>query len=452
MSKGLTASLARFVSNLAPGDVPAEAWPVVRAGFVDCIAAMAAGRSEPVVEILRTMLGADGGDRGESVLCLDAGCAPAPEAAWINGTAAHALDYDDVALRGHPSAVLVPALLAEAEALDSTGREVATAYVAGYEVWADLVDRERGKHHDKGWHPTGIFGSIAAAAACARLRRLDAGMTMAALGIAASRSGGLMANFGTMTKPFHAGCAAHAGVVASRLASLGMSSAGDVLEHTQGFLNAVSPSGDYDLRPTSAGTEWQVVRQALSIKKYPVCFASHRVIDATLDLVREHGISVDQVAGVSVNLSLLAAKLLRNALPQTGLEAKFSIQFAVASALISGNVGLNELTDRFVLHDDVQKLMQRVVVLTNEDYDAETPVQSVWDQVHVVLTSGMKISSAQVRRPRGHPSSPLRPGELKSKFMDCMAAGHVAMDAEDLFRAMDRIDEAGRIRGIFGKR
>jgi len=452
MSTGLTASLAKFVSNLEPEDVPAEAWPVVRAGFVDCIAAMAAGRSEPVVEILRKMLGTSGSDRGESVLCLDGGRATAPEAAWINGTASHALDYDDVALRGHPSAVLVPALLAEAEALDSSGREVATAYVAGYEVWADLVDRERGKHHDKGWHPTGIFGSIAAAAACARLRRLDARITMAALGIAASRSSGLMANFGTMTKPFHAGCAAHAGVVASRLAALGMSSAGDALEHPQGFLNAVSPGGDYDLRPTLAGTEWQIVRQALSIKKYPVCFASHRVIDASLDLVREHGITADQVEGISVNLSLLAAKLLRNALPQTGLEAKFSIQFAVASALICGNVGLNELTDRFVLLDEVQKLMQRVNVLTNENYDAETPVQSVWDQVHVVLTSGRKISSAQVKRPRGHPSSPLRQGELKSKFMDCMAAGNVAMDAEGLFGAMDRIDEAGRIRGIFGKR
>ena len=449
MSAGLTASLAKFVSGLEFEAIPGSAWPVVRAGFVDCVAAMAAGRTDPVVHILRTMLG-EGGE-GESVLCLDAGMARTPEAAWINGTAAHALDYDDVALRGHPSTVLVPALIAEGEALNSTGREVATAYVAGYEVWADLVDRERGKHHDKGWHPTGIFGPIAAAAACARLRQLDALKTGAALGIAASRAGGLMANFGTMTKPFHAGCAAHTGVVASRLAALGMSSAVDAFEHPQGFLNAVSPSGDYDLRETLAGRVWQIAQQGLSIKKYPICFAAHRVVDATFDILREHDIRPGSVERISVTLSVLAAKLLRNALPQTGLEAKFSIQFAAAAALISGNVGLRELTDEFVLRGDVQNLMKRVDVETNENYDAETPVQSVWDQVHVFLASGKRISSTQVKRPRGHPSNPLRPGELKLQFMDCLAMGKVAMDGERLFGILDRIEQLERVRDIFRK-
>src|SRR3990172_1590063 len=156
---------------------------------------MIAGSPEPAVQILKKTLAIGG--PGEAALYFSSERGPAPEAAWINGTAAHALDYDDVALRGHPSTVLVPALLAEGEALNSTGRELATAYVAGYEVWADLVDRERGKHHDKGWHPTGIFGPIAAAAACARLRRLDSRRAAAALGIAASRASGLMANFGT---------------------------------------------------------------------------------------------------------------------------------------------------------------------------------------------------------------------------------------------------------------
>jgi len=400
-----------------------------------------------VVGILRTALGVSGG--GEATLCLDAGRAPAPEAAWINGTAAHALDYDDVALRGHPSTVLVPALLAEAEALGSTGREMATAYVAGYEVWADLVDREHGKHHDKGWHPTGIFGPLAAAAGCARLRGLDYPRTGAALGIAASRAGGLMANFGTMTKPFHAGCAAHAGVVAARLAALGMSSAIDALEHPQGFLNAVSPAGDYGLGETAAGRTWQIVRQGLSIKKYPICFAAHRAVDATLDLSREYDIRAEQVDSVSVSLSVLAAKLLRNALPQTALKAKFSAQFAVAAALISGNVGLRELTDEFVLSGAVQDLMRRVEIKTNENYDDEAPVQSVWDQVHVVLGSGERISSAQVKRPRGHPSNPLRPGELRQKFADCLVVGSVAMDSDQLFGVFDSIEQVESVREIF---
>jgi len=447
MSTGLTAALAKFVSRLEFGAIPEAAWPIVRSGFADCVAAMAAGRNEPVVRILTTMLG-PGGD-GEATLCLGAGRAAAPEAAWINGTAAHALDYDDVALRGHPSAVLVPALLAEGEALNRTGKEVATAYVAGYEVWADLVDRERGKHHDKGWHPTGIFGPLAAAAACARLRRLDAAKTGAALGIAASRAGGLMANFGAMTKPFHAGCAAHAGVVAARLAALGMTSAGDAIEHSQGFLNAVSPAGAYHLRETETGQTWQIVRQGLSIKKYPICFAAHRAVDATLDVARQHGMRAEQVDRVAVSLSVLAAKLLRNALPQTELEAKFSVQFAVAAALIAGNVGLRELTGEFVRSGAVQDLIKRVSVETNENYDTEAPVQSVWDQVHVSLVSGERISSAQVKRPRGHPSNPLKPGELRRKFADCLAAGEVAADAEQLFGMLERIEQLGPVKVLF---
>lgn len=447
MDTGLTESLAKFVSELEFSDIPGAAWPVVRAGFTDCIAVMAAGRGEPVVGILRTMLGVS--NRGEATVCLDSGRAPAPEAAWINGTAAHALDYDDVALRGHPSTVLVPAILAEAEALGSTGQEMATAYVAGYEVWADLVDREHGKHHDKGWHPTGIFGPLAAAAACARLRRLDVRRTGATLGIAASRAGGLMANFGTMTKPFHAGCAAHTGVIAARLAALGMSSAVDVLEHPQGFLNAVSPAGDFDLCESVSGRTWQIVRQGLSIKKYPICFAAHRAVDAILDLSHEHAILAEQVDGISVSLSVLAAKLLRNALPQTGLEAKFSIQFAVAAALISGNVGLHELTEEFVLSGAVQNLMKRVEVNTNENYDTEAPVQSVWDQVHVLLSSGDRLSSAQVKRPRGHPSNPLQPGELRRKFTDCLVAGSVEMNDERLFEVLDRVEKIGSVREIF---
>lgn len=444
---GLTRSLGAFASAVRRENVPASAWDTVRTGFTDCVATMIAGRNEPVVRTLTQVLGA--GTTGESTLCFGAGRANAADAAWINGTAAHALDYDDVALRGHPSTAIVPALLAEGEALGASGADLATSYVAGYEVWADLVDRERGKHHDKGWHPTGIFGPLAAAAACARLRGLDAQQATAALGIAASRASGLMANFGSMTKPFHAGCAAHAGVIAARLAAQGMTSSPDALEHPQGFLNAVSPAGDYDATPRTPGTPWQIVRQGLSVKKYPICFAAHRVVDATLDLVREHGVAARDVERVTVSLSVLAAKLLRNALPQTSLEAKFSIQFAVAAALLAGNVGLTELADGYVLSEPVQRLMQRVNVVTNENYDAEAPVQSVYDELEIALASGRTVKSAQVRRPRGHPSNPLRPGELWAKFSDCLAAGGRERDAARLFEALQHIDTLASVEALY---
>jgi 2-methylcitrate dehydratase PrpD len=444
---GLTATLGEFVSGLRYAAVPDAAWDTVRSGFTDCVATMVAGRTEPVTQTLKSVLATGGA--GEATLYFSAERCSALDAAWINGTAAHALDYDDVALRGHPSTTIVPALLAEGEALGCTGQDLAVAYVAGYEVWAELVDRERGKHHEKGWHPTGIFGPLAAAAACARLRGLDAGRSAAAIGIAASRASGLMANFGSMTKPFHAGCAAHAGVAAARLAALGMTSSPDVLEHPQGFLNAVSPAGDFDARPRRPDAPWQIVKQGLSIKKYPICFAAHRVVDAALDLAREHRIDAAVVAHVTVSLSVLAAKLLRNALPQTALEAKFSIQFAVAAALLSGNVGLRELTDGYVLSDAVQRLMKRVSVLTNEDYDAEAPVQSVHDELEIELASGDRRRSAQVRRPRGHPSNPLRPGELWGKFDDCIAAGGGGLDAARLFELLQSIDRLTSVKGLY---
>src|SRR3954454_12486741 len=155
MSDPLTRSLGSFVSRLRLADIPTDALSVVHTGFADCVGTLIAGSIEDPPRILQKALAPPPGD---ATLYLVGPRAPAPEAAWINGTAAHALDYDDVALRGHPSTVLVPAILAEAEVLDSSGSEMITAYVAGYEVWAELALRETGLLHEKGWHPTGLYG------------------------------------------------------------------------------------------------------------------------------------------------------------------------------------------------------------------------------------------------------------------------------------------------------
>jgi 2-methylcitrate dehydratase PrpD len=269
MPEALTRSLAAFVSDLRLSAVPADALTVVHTGFADCIGTMIAGSIEDPPNILRKALASAPGDAS---LFLTGPRVPAPDAAWINGTAAHALDYDDVALRGHPSTVLVPAILAEGESLGASGAQLATAYIAGYEVWAELAARDPAQHHQKGWHPTGIFGPIGAAAACASLRGLDPKRAAHALALGASHSSGLVANFGTMTKPYHAGRAAHSGVVAARLATAGFTASPDALEHPVGFLAAVSPKGEADrASPAKAGQAWQILKQGLSVKKYPLC-------------------------------------------------------------------------------------------------------------------------------------------------------------------------------------
>ena len=448
----LTQALGRFVSELTFERLPEAALRTARTGFIDCIGTMIAGSQEPAVQILKKTL-ATGGP-GEAALYFSSERGPAPEAAWINGTAAHALDYDDVALRGHPSTVLVPAILAEGEALDASGRDMLRAYAAGYEVWGELAERDRGQHHLKGWHPTGIFGAIGAAAACASLRRLDAERATLAIALAASQSSGVMANFGTMTKPFHAGRAAHSGVISARLAEAGFTASADALEHPQGFLNAVSPEGkvDRESAPRALGQDWRLASVGLSIKKFPACYCTHRTIDAVLDLVSRRPIDPSRIDRIVVSLSDTYATILRNHAPQTGLAAKFSIEFAMAAALTARRVGLGELTDTFVRRADIQQLMRRVVVETNRNYDPETPGASVYDQVRVHLDDGTVLETEQVRHASGHATRPLAEAELFEKFRACLDAGGVKLEARGFFERLQKPDEVGSARELVGAR
>src|SRR3974390_336293 len=273
----LTAELGRFVSELKLSDVPAAGQAVAKTGFTDCFGVMIAGARDPVVPLVdREMAGADGSALAS--LIPSRARRNVEDAALVNAVAAHVLDYDDVTLDGHPSAVLVPAILAQGEALGASGAEMLTAYAAGYEVWAELLVREPIPLHQKGWHPTAVRGAVAAAAACARLRRLPARETSTALAIAASMAGGLVANFGTHTKCFQVGRAAQSGVIAARLAQAGMTASPDALEHRSGFLAAFSPGGEPDLsRRIEAGKkEWHLVRQGLNVKRYPISYGTPR--------------------------------------------------------------------------------------------------------------------------------------------------------------------------------
>jgi len=450
MSEPLTRSLGTFVSNLRLSLIPADALEVVHTGFADSVATLIAGSIEDPPKILQATLAPPSGD---ATLYLVGPRAPAPEAAWINGTAAHALDYDDVALRGHPSTVLVPAILAEGEVLGSTGAELATAYVAGYEVWADLQRRDPAQHHEKGWHPTGIFGAVGAAAACASLRKLDAHQATQAIALGASQSAGLVANFGTMTKPFHAGRAAHAGVISARLAAAGFTSSPDALEHPLGFLAATSPKGDVDrTSATQAGREWSILKLGLSVKKYPLCYCTHRAIDGALDLLREEKIGAQNVKSITVSTSRRNATILRNSRPQTGLEAKFSMQFAMASSIVASRVGLRELTDAFVQRSDIQALMPRVMVAPDDRVDPKRTGNAPYDQVVIETADGRRLESARVTDERGSPQLPLSREELWTKFKECFAVGNPKLGAEASFEALMSVERGGGVGALAGMR
>jgi 2-methylcitrate dehydratase PrpD len=435
---GLTRDLGEFVARLQYRNLPPEGLRVARLGFVDCVGVMIAGSVEPVAEIVeRTVL--DGCENAGAAIFLGKRRAPPPLAAWVNGAAAHALDYDDA--NGHRSAILVPALLAEGEVLGSTGEEMVTAYVAGFEVWSELARREKGHLHEKGWHPTGIYGALAAAAACAKLRKLDGETTATALAIAASQASGLVANFGTMTKPFHAGNSARAGIMAARLAQNGMTASANALEHERGFLSAVSQHGQFDAtRPVKAGVEWRIGIEGVSIKKFPTCYCTHRAIDAMLDLVADRDLKPADVEEIEVLIGKTQKAILHSDSPTTGLEAKFSIQFAMAVALSERKVTLAELVDPVVQRKDLQELMKRVKVTLLTEYDKVMPQYSPWDQVKVRLKDGSVFESDRVERARGHIARPVSEQDLFAKFASCLDFAASNLDRRGLFDAFNTIE------------
>jgi len=427
----LTRALGQFVSDLSPNRIPEEAIRIARMGFIDCIGTMIVGRGEDCTRILKSVV-APG--KGQATLYFSGEQSPGPEAGWINGTSAHALDYDDVSLRGHPSTVLVPAILAEAEVLGRTGQDMLVAYVAGYETWAELVRRDVPLYHQKGFHPTGIFGAVGAAAACAKLRRLDPERTAIAIALGASQASGIMSNFGTMTKPFHAGKSAHSGIMAARLAEAGFTANTDALEHPQGFLSAVSPRNNPDRSGDGKlGEDWAIIEHGLSIKKYPACYGTHRAIDAMLDLVGAHPVKAEDVKKVSVHFSSLTSDVLRNRQPDTGLAAKFSMEFAMASGLIAHRVSLAELTDPFVQRKDVQDMMRKVERDLTDETDDANPSSSPWEQVTIELASGQVLRSEKVTRARGHAERPLTDNQLHEKFADCLTSSGSPIPADVLF-------------------
>ena len=441
----LTADIGRFVAYLNLDSVPERARAIARTGFADCYAVMVAGAREPVVGLVdRTLAGAPvengaslipGGERRRVA-----------DAALVNGVAAHVLDYDDVALDGHPSAVLVPAILAQAEASESSGAEMLAAYLAGYEVWAELIGREPGALHDKGWHPTAVLGAIAAAAACARLRRLDAARTTTAVAAAASMSAGLVSNFGTMTKSFQVGRAAQSGVIAAQLAEAGFTASPDALEHRAGFLSAVSPTGRPDReRPMiSEGREWQIMAQGLNVKRYPLCYATHRAIDGALGLVLKHDLKPGDIDRINVSTGETQMLMLRNHKPQTGLEAKFSMNFAMASSIVARNVGLAELTDDFVRKPEVQALMDRVTFKTTPEMMAGLSF-APFDAVAIRTVSGEMLESGPVERAKGSHQKPLSEQELWTKFADCMSMEHSANVASRAFERLMSLEHLNSV-------
>ena len=444
----LAEQAAQFVATINTASVPQSCIDAARTGIADCVGTMIAGANEPAPRIVAKLVPASTSNEGAPEIPSGRNLS-APDAALVNGVAAHVLDYDDVALAGHPSTVLVPAILAEGWTHGSSGAEVVAAYVAGYELWALLLSLEPGALHDRGFHPTALYGALAAAAACARLHGLDEQKTAHAIALSSSMAAGLVANFGTMTKSFHAGRAAQSGVIAARLAKDGFTASPDVIEHRTGFLRAISPSGTPRLDADDArlGAEWRLPQQGINVKRYPTCYSTHRAIDAMLDLAKEHDLKPDAVREIRVQTGAIQMLMLRNSHPKTGLEAKFSMQFAMAAALVARRVGLSELTDEFVARPEVVANLGKVTCTTVDETVPELAMAPD-DRVSVVLADGRVIEHPPVAYAKGSWKAPLTREELQEKFLDCATRRFDREHAQALFDQLWSIADLASVRDL----
>ncbi len=402
----LTADIGRFVADLKFQDVPAEILPIVRNAFTDTVAVIMVGIDEPVADIVRMTLVEPSGV-AEARACLSTHVVSAPGAALLGGAIAHCLDYDDQSLSAHPSSMLVPAILAEGEALGSTGEELVTAYVAGYEVLSELWRRDRNLH-SKGWHPTSVFGVMAVAAAGSVLHRLTADQTSTALAIAASHAGGIFANFGSMTKGYHAGMAARNGLESARLAKAGLSAGADTIENKQGFLMAFSPGGKPDRdAPIKLGQDWYLPKHRPVTKLHPTCTFMHRSFIATRDMLQERPLPADDIASVEVKMGRGQVTVLVYDRPQTRYEAEFSGQYAIAAAVLLGRMGVPELADEVVQRADMQAFFPKVSLTPVDEFDERVPVFSPTESVTITLTSGEVIDSGPIASMLGYADNPV---------------------------------------------
>ena len=445
----ITRKAAEFVAAFDSVAAPEAARHAARMGIVDCIGCMLAGAKEPAVGLASVIVAPIPGSN-EAVPAVNGQTYAAADAALINGVAGHVLDFDDVALAGHPSTVLTPAILALGHELGSSGKEALDAYLAGYELWAHLNALEPGHLHDRGFHPTAVMGTLACSAAAAKLFKLNPDETQHALAIGASLAAGLVANFGSMTKSLHAGRTAQSGIHAARLAKAGYTGSLDAFEHRTGFLRAFSPSGspDVDAESFRIGEESLAERFGVNIKRYPTCYATHRAIDAMVGLAEQHDLDPKEIKTIHVHTGVTQRLMLRNSRPQTGLEAKFSMEFAMVSAALARRVGLTELTDGFVTKGEVQDMLERVAITVSEDMAGADLPNAPYDLVWVTMKDGTEHRHAPVEHAKGSWQLPLDRDELAAKFTDCAGRRIGDAGAERLFDRLWDLNEISDLRDV----
>ena len=435
--------LAGFINRLRYEDIPARVVEIAKTAIMDTLGVSLAGGTEESARVMGR-LALEEHARQESTVYGQRFKSSALQAAMVNGTAAHAHDFDHSFVRGgQPTSPIIPAIFALAEARGSSGRQILEAYVAGVEVVARLIFAVTGAGGG-GWHANGTLGVFGASAGCAKLLGLKTAEIETALAIAASMGSGLTANFGTMTKPLHVGLAARNGVLSARLAQSGFTANPQVLEAKNGFFDSYYQTGKPDIRVfDDLGTRYALEQYGVRFKPYPCGGLTHSAIYATIRLRDEHNITADSVDHIVVAVPADTAEPLVYRVPANGLEGKFSMPYLIARALIDGNVALEAFTDEAVRDANVRQLLQRV------EMTVEPSLQAGLDgsrpaSVSIRLKNGQTLVATE-KFPKGSPQLPMTSEELEAKFRAC-ARGVISDTSSD--RALQYVRTLETMRSI----
>ena len=447
----ITQHIADYVTGAHIEDFPPDAVEAAKGAIMDCLACMLAGSQEPLADILCRYIEAEGATPAASVVGRGFRTTGA-NAALVNGAMAHALDYDDITqiTKTHPTAVLLPAALAAAEETGASGRVMLLGYMSGFEVACAVGEAlSEAYYDDLGWHPTGPLGAVGSAAAASKIMALNPEQTAMAVSLAASQASGLRQNFGTMTKPFHAGDAARAGVVSAKLVRDGFTASDDALEGRFGFIRAFSGGQGFDSEQVAEnlGNKIYLVESGIEIKKYPCCGSAHLALDATFDLLSQRVIDPAAIERIDVTVDFDPPRSLIHSRPVSSLEGKFSMQYCLAAALLDRRVGLQSFTDDQVMRPEAQAMIPRIEMRRIAGNEGMPSWTEGYHQVDVQMRDG-SILSQQAHRANSGALRGVTMDDIRSKFRDCASQTLSEGTTAEVLSRLDLLEEGKPVSGL----
>lgn len=452
---GVTQEIASYVAGTRYRDIPIDVIQLARGFILDGLGVALAGSTDECARIVQRQIRQMGGSAECSVLGTSV-LAPAAKAALANGVAGHAMDYDDTQLSTskeavyglltHPTTPVLAAVLTLGQKERITGAEFLLAYVLGVEVECRIADAINPRHYQSGFHSTATMGGLGAAVAAGKILRLKEPQLLATLGIAASMASGLRENFGTMTKPLHAGRAAENGVTAALLARDGFTAAPNILEAARGFFNAMAGGYEDSKIRGCLGSPYFMKQPGIAIKPYPSGSLSHPAQDLILDLVKEHDVKAENIERIEVGTNSNVPNALIYPMPKTALEGKFSIPFCMAIAVLERKAGIAQFQDRKVRGKKVVELMKRVTLYVDEELE-RLGYDQVRSRVRVKLKDG-RVLEGRYDVARGHPAKPMSWAELTEKFRDCAGLVLPRKNIDETIRLVEQFQDLKSLRPL----